>query len=154
MKFTYRFRSVLMSPVIGPEGEPTGALSFDPASVQEHCLVVGPAALILDRGWAMAFVISLLVVVPLFAILYGFMLLGLKLDPGANALAGRLFILSALLFFLVLWTVLGRGHAVRNCKWRHVVEIRGAGAWKLVDEAKWRRFEALMVMGAAAREEE
>lgn len=154
MNITYRYRSVLMTPLTGPDGEPTGGYSFDPDTVQEHRLAVGPAAFFLDRGWVMGFVIASLATVPLFALMYGFMVLGLRISPLTDPLAGRLFVLSALLFLVVLWGLLGRGLAVRNLKWGEVVRTRGTGRWKLVDESKWPRFERLMTMAAARRAED
>ncbi len=167
MKRVYRFKSILMVPEVpvddgsaayGGAAEPekkTGKITYDPASARDHVLEAGPAHFLFCRSWIQSFLIALLAVIIVFAIVYGFMVIGLKIDfntPG-GALAGRIYILSLLVSFITVLLAVGLPTAVRRLKWDLVIRERGAGAWKIVDAAKWDHFERLLRL-AREREEE
>lgn len=166
MKRIYRFKSILMIPETPVDdgsaaygGDPdrerkTGKIVYDPASVREHVLEAGPAHFLFCRSWIQSFLIVLLAVVIIFAIVYGFLVVGLKIDFGTpgGALAGRIYLFTLLLTFIVILLTVGLPAAVRRIKADLVVTERGPGAWKIVDDEKWVNFERMLRL-AREREE-
>jgi len=166
MKRTYRFKSILMttekpvddgSAAYGGAPEPErqkGKITYDLAGAREHVLEAGPARFLFCRSWIQSFIIALLAVVLMFAIAYGFMVIGLKVDFGTpgGAIAGRILVLALLVAFSAILLAVGIPAAVRRTKLDLVVRERGAGSWRIVDAPEWDRFE-MMLRLAREREE-
>jgi hypothetical protein len=154
MKQTYRFKSLLLAPVHPGEGETithdivsgrtmmTGGMAYDLNSVRDHVMPVGLLRFLLCRSWVLSFFITLMIIALAFGVIYGILIIGLKIDFGSpgGALAGKLYLLSLLLCFVALWLGLGIPAAVKKLKRDHVEAERGKGNWVLVDESKWERF--------------
>ena len=166
MKRIYRFKSIPMaterpvddgSAAYGGAPEPErqkGKITYDLAGAREHVLEAGPAHFLFSRSWIQSFIIALLAVALLFAVAYGFMVIGLKVDFGTpgGALAGKAVLLALLAAFIAILLAVGMPAAVRRIKLDRVVRERGAGSWKIVDSAEWDRFETMLRL-AREREE-
>ena len=111
----------------------------------DHHLRVRPLSLVLSRAWVQCLFIALLVVAPVFGIIYGILLLGMDIDitGSAGGTAGRLYLLTLLVSFLAVWAATGLPAAIRAMKADLVKAERGKGAWKLVDESDWDDFTRL-----------
>ncbi|MBN1495458.1 MAG: hypothetical protein JXA07_01735 [Spirochaetes bacterium] len=137
MKRTLVYKSIRMAP--DPSGE-KGEIAYDMETVREHTLDVTPARLLLCRSWMANFFIALMAVLIVFALVYGLLVIGMKIDMGAGSAGRFLFGLAAALSFLALFVGLGTPAAIKTLKQDLVVRERGKGAWKLIDEKGWAMF--------------
>lgn len=137
MKRTFKFKSLLMVP--DPSGE-KGKIAYDMESVRDHAMELGAADLFLCRSWITNFFFALLPVILVFALVYGLLVLGMKVDMGAGSTARAIFVLAFALSFLILFLALGVPAAVKTLKQDLAVRERGKGSWKIIDEAGWDVF--------------
>jgi hypothetical protein len=138
MKKIYNFKSLLMVP--DPAGVP-GKISYDMDSVRDHTMEFRVSDFLLCRSWILNFFIALMAVVLVFALVYGVLVIGMKVDMSiAGGGAGRLFIVFFLLSFIILWLALGIPAAFRSLKFNFVIKERGKGNWKILDSGEWDRF--------------
>ncbi|RPI97767.1 MAG: hypothetical protein EHM32_00845 [Spirochaetales bacterium] len=135
MKQTMRFKSVLIM------ADRTGALSFDIANAHDHVLNGGPGDFLMNRSWIASFFISLMAIIPLSALIYGIITIGLNVD--INQILGW-FIISCVLAFLMLLAMVGTPASVRRIKWELVIKERGAGNWKIIDDSAWENFTRMI----------
>src|SRR4030042_4924303 len=106
MKRMYLFKSIKIIPPRAGEPSrephnqaavpPTAAveMSYDLESVRDHVMEVRPIQLIRSRSWISGFFIALLIVIPLFGLIYAILAIGMKIDLGAaGGFAGRLYLI-------------------------------------------------------------
>ncbi len=136
MKRTYNFKSLPMVP--DPSGD-ARKFSYDMNAVRDHATGFSSSKFLLCPAWIPNFFLALMGIALLFALLYGLLVIGMKMDLGGG-LARNVFILSAVALFFILWVVLGMPAVVRKLKWNHVVQERGKGSWKIIDENEWDHF--------------
>lgn len=155
---TYRFKSLSMKSAVSadaekrrsdlaPEATPrAGTMSYDMDSVRDHVMELSWTRFVMCRSWVSSFFLALLAVLLGFALIYGIMVIFMKVDMASSGggLVGRLFILSALFSLLVLWAAIGIPAALKSLKWDTVVRERGNGGWRIVDEDKWERFSRIL----------
>jgi hypothetical protein len=137
MKRMYHFKSLPMVP--DPSGDP-GKISYDMENVRDHAMEFTFADFILCRSWITNFFIALMAVIIVFALAYGALVLGMKVDMGPGGTARGIFMLIMALSFIALWAMLGIPAAFRNLKWDFTVRERGKGNWKIIDDAGWEKF--------------
>ncbi len=166
MKRTYRFRSIMLAPVASGEQEKAvydivtgrtvkaGGFDYDMESVHSHAIELGPARIFGCRTWIPALLIALMAVILPFILIYGTLVLFMKVDMGLAGTAGRSFAISMVLFFIVIWLALGVPAAVKKLKLDFVIGERGKGNWRIVDEDKWERFELMLRLARERREKE
>lgn len=136
MKRTYSFKSVPMIPDTSGE---TKAISYDMGGVRDHAAAFSLSGFLLCPSWITNFFLAFLAVALVSALVFGFLLIGLKVDMSGGS-ARAAFIAGAVILFLLLWFFIGAPAAIRRLKWDHVVKERGTGSWKIVDDADWERF--------------
>jgi hypothetical protein len=148
MKRTARFKSVLIVP--GPRRKPD-TLTFDVENARDHVLSISPANFILNRSWMSSFLISLMAIIPLAALIYGIITMGLSIDV-SRALPW--FILSCVTAFLMLLALVGTPASLRRLKWNLVIEERGAGNWKIIEDTDWENFTRMIRLAEERRQRE
>lgn len=92
---------------------------------------------IINRSWISSFVISLMAIIPLAALMYGIITMGLSIDMNG---ALPWFILSCVAAFILLLALVGTPASVRRLKWDLVIKERGAGNWKIIEDTDWENF--------------
>jgi hypothetical protein len=137
MKKIYKFKSLLMVP--DPAGVP-GKISYDMDSVHDHVMEFHVADFLLRRSWILNFFIALMAVSLVFALVYGVLVIGMKVDMSLAGGAGSLFILFFVLSFVIMWLALGIPAAFRSIKFDFVIKERGKSNWKILDGREWDRF--------------
>lgn len=148
MKHIARFRSV---PIVADRRRKTDILTFDLESARNHVLIINMGDLLANRSWISSFSIALMVVIPLAALAYG----GLAIGTGADtAKAVPWIVLSSIGVFLVLLAAIGIPASVRRLKWELVIKERGAGNWKLIEEADWEKFARMVRLAKERKKRE
>ncbi len=138
MKRTVRFKSVLIVP---DRRRKPDTLTFDVENARDHVLSISPANFILNRSWMSSLLISLMAIIPLAALMYGIITMGLSIDIHK---ALPWFILSCVAAFLMLLALVGIPASLRRLKWDLVVKERGAGNWKIIDDTDWENFTRMI----------
>lgn len=137
------FKSVLM--VYDKTRRPV-LLTFDIENAQDHSFSISIPELFSNKAWTRGLFITLMICVPLFALVYGFlsMVMDIALWAPESFFIRTVFIaaLSGMLIFL--WIGISVPSAIKDLKWQTVIDARGKGNWKIVDEAKWERFFTLV----------
>ncbi len=136
MKRTYNMKSLPMVP--DPTGD-TKKFSYDMNGVRDHAMTFSTAKFLLCPAWIPNFFLALMAVALVFALAYGLLAIGMKVDI-SGGLARNIFILSAVALFFVLWITLGIPAVFRRLKLDFISQERGKGRWKIVDESEWDHF--------------
>jgi hypothetical protein len=121
----------------------TGKVDFQMDSIRDHELEVSAADILKCRSWLSTFAFSLLIVLPLFGLIYAILSVVLKTDSGS--LLSPL-ITTAILLFFTVWTAMGIPAAIKKLKWDKVVNERGLNNWKIIDENKWEKFSRMLAL--------
>jgi len=148
---TYKFKSIQVNNVekhIGNTGMTRMEMEFDMESIRDHNLDLDFKMIFTDRAWIPNFFLAFMIIFAIFALAYGILSAGFKLDFTGSDGAPILTIYISLLVisFLGLWSLLSIPGARKNIKRKHVEKERGKGTWKLVDENKWDQFYRLLTI--------
>ncbi|HSV96614.1 MAG TPA: hypothetical protein VLM75_06735 [Spirochaetota bacterium] len=138
MKHTARFKSVLIVP---DRRRKPDTITFDVENARDHVLSISPGNFFINRSWISSFLISLMAIIPLAALVYGVITMGLSLDVNR---ALPWFILSCVVAFITLLALVGTPASVRRLKWDLVVKERGAGNWKIIEDTDWENFTRMI----------
>jgi hypothetical protein len=136
MKRTYKLKSLPMVP------DPTGdakKFSYDMNDVRDHAMDFNTRKFLLCPAWIPNFFLALMAVALVYALGYGLLVIGMKVDLSVG-FAGTIFILSAVILFFILWIVLGIPAVFRRLKLDFIMQERGRGSWKIIDEEEWDHF--------------
>jgi hypothetical protein len=139
MKRTYNLKSLSMVP------DPTGdakKFSYDMNSIRDHAMNVKATQFFLCPAWIPNFFLALMAVALVFALAYGVLVIGMKVDM-SGSLARNIFIFSAVALFFILWLAMGTPAVIRRMKLDFVMQERGKGSWKIVDESEWDHFSRM-----------
>jgi hypothetical protein len=136
MKRTYKLKSLPMVP--DPSGD-AKKFSYDMNAVRDHAMGVDTAKFLLCPAWIPNFFLALMAVALVSALAYGLLVIGMKVNLDGS-IAGTIFILSAVALFFLLWVVLGVPAVIRRMKLDFVMQERGKGSWKVIDEGEWDHF--------------
>jgi len=137
MKRAFAFRS--LSIVQDPSGK-THGISYDIGSAVAHSMELSLRDIMLCRSWVQSIIISLMVVILAFVLIYGALVIGFKADMGAGTVAFRVLTVCMALSFIALSLAMGIPSAVRKHKIDLVIGERGEGNWKIGDEKDWEHF--------------
>ena len=148
MKQTVRFKRV---PIVPDRRRTTDILTFDPANARDHVLIMHPGDVLLNRSWISSVSIAFMVIALLAALAYG----GLTMGSGVNMeRAFPWFVVSCVTAFLVLLTTIGIPASMRRLKWDLVIKERGAGNWKIIEDADWENFTRMIRLAEERRQRE
>jgi hypothetical protein len=152
MRKIYKFKSLLM---VQDSADDSGKKSYDMESVRDHEMEFRIADFLLCRSWIWNLFISIMAVALVFALLYGVLVIGMKVDMSfSSGGAGRLFIIFFVASCFLLWLAMGIPAAIKSLKFKFVVKERGRGNWKILDEGQWDRFCRMRKMEQDRQEKE
>lgn len=138
------------------EDPQTGAFSmkFDAESVKEHTIEISFRDIVKNRAWVISCFISIMCNTAVFGLVYAAAALGLGLEFSSPESASfRIIFFSGMVFsFLIFWSVFAVPGAVKNIKHDTVINERGTGPWKIVDQKKWPAFKRLLELSEKNRE--
>jgi hypothetical protein len=153
MKITRNFKSVLM------EWDKTRRpvkLTFDIENAMSHSFSLTPLEFCRNRAWIRGLFITLMIVFPLFALVYGFLSMVMEItiwSPG-QVFIRTVFFGAFFAMFVLLWVGISIPAVIKDRKWQTVVNERGKGNWKIIDDNKWERFLYLIKLAEEKEEEE
>ena len=147
----YHFRSInaIKEEVpIGNTGKTSVSLTFDETSVEKHEVQLSVKEMLTNRAWKENVGLSFMILIPLYALCYGIMSFGLKID--FNSIAGNwvriVYFITALPVFIIVWSLLSLPRAVKNIKKDYVDKAREEGSYKIIDEKNWEKFFRLLML--------
>ncbi len=149
MKAVIRYKSVRILPAdrLGK----TGLVMFDMDTIKDHLLEAGPRLLFLNRSWISTVLISIMILVPLFALIYGIAAIGFNVNMRS---ATPVVIFAFIVALVLLASAMGYPASIRRLKWDLVVKERGGGNWKLVDDSEWERFTRMIQIAEEQKRKE
>jgi hypothetical protein len=122
----------------------TGKISFNLVEARDHTIEIGASRFFRCRSWIPSFFFTIMIILPVFGLVYGIIAFGLKMDPNAYKIP---FFAALAVSFIAAFVIIGVPAAFRRIKWDLVVDERGPGNWKIVDSAGWDRFERMVRIG-------
>lgn len=146
------FRSVkidvvkTLQPKAGPVEKEKPKMTFDVDGAMRHELILNLKHFIVPSVWLTGLFFAAVVAGFALAITYGFLALGKVLNLGGERLGGAeiAFLSAALVVFVAAWVVFTVFLVIKRAKKDLIERERGAGNWKLIDEAKWDRFVTML----------
>ncbi|HPI13044.1 MAG TPA: hypothetical protein PK875_02505 [Spirochaetota bacterium] len=148
MKHIARFKSI---PIVKDRRNKTNILTFDLESARNHVLIINMGHLLANRSWISSVSIALMVAIPLAVLAYGGLAIGSGIDM---AKAVPWVVVSGVAVFLALLATIGIPASVRRLKWELVIKERGAGNWKLIEEADWEKFTRMIRLAEERKKRE
>jgi hypothetical protein len=143
--FIYKFRSI-KSNLVKKENRRTKKtsikLQFDKNSIQQHELKISMKDIFIQKSWIINFFLSIMIIIPIGALIYAILKLGLKINFNSSSYFN--YIALNILLFIIIWTTIAIPSSIKNIKKDYVVNLRGKGNWKIIDENKWTRFNNLL----------
>ena len=158
-KFTYRFRSLMVNNVervIPNTVFSRMVIEMDDTSIAEHTIELSPKDILNDKAWIMNFFLTLIIVPPVSALIFGGVYLGAgkEMNSSSWGMVKLIFLLAVIIIILALWTFLSVRSAIANKKRNYVETARGRGNWRIVDESGWDKFYRLLMIAKNQREKD
>jgi len=156
-KYTFRFRSIMVNhveKVIPGTVFSRMVLEMDDTAVKEHTLELTLKDILSDKTWITNFMLSVMIVAAVSGILFTGVYVGYgrSMEQSSWNIVKLIFIVIDSAVILSLWIYLSRKVSIENRKRELVVQERGPGNWRLVDESEWNNFYRLLMIARNKRE--
>ncbi len=121
-------------------------MEFDTDSVAEHSIEVSLADIMKNRSWLFGFFLSVMCNGALFSLIYAGAVLGfgLNISSPESATFRTVFFAGLFISFILIWILFAVPFAIKNIKKETVINERGSGSWKVIDQEKWPAFKRLL----------
>lgn len=131
-------------------------MEMDDTAVEEHTLVLTIKDILNDTAWITQFVLSLMIVAAVSGVLFAgaYVGFGRTMEQSSWSIVKLVFIITDIIVIISLWIYLAVKVSIGNRKRDLVVQKRGAGNWRLVDESEWEKFYRLLMIAKNRRESE
>lgn len=131
-------------------------MEMDDTAVEEHTLILTIKDILNDTAWITQFVLSLMIVAAVSGVLFAGVYVGFgrTMEQSSWSMVKLVFIIIDITVIISLWIYLAVKVSIGNRKRDLVVEKRGAGNWRLVDESEWEKFYRLLMIAKNRRESE
>lgn len=131
-------------------------MEMDDTAVGEHTLILTIKDILNDTAWITQFVLSLMIVAAVSGVLFAGVYVGFgrTMEQSSWSLVKLVFIIIDIIVIISLWIYLAVKVSIGNRKRDLVVQKRGAGNWRLVDESEWEKFYRLLMIAKNRRESE
>lgn len=158
-QFTFRFRSIMVNhieKVVPGTVYSKMVMEMDDTAVGEHTLILTIKDILNDTAWITQFVLSLMIVAAVSGVLFAGVYVGFgrTMEQSSWSLVKLVFIIIDIIVIISLWIYLAVKVSIGNRKRDLVVQKRGAGNWRLVDESEWEKFYRLLMIAKNRRESE
>jgi len=154
---TLNFKSIKVEneeEIISKTGQTRFKLVFKGDTVEDHSLNVSIVEIVKNKSWIVNFFLTLMIIGALFALIYGILVIGIKIDFQSNngLFIKKIFLSSMIFSYLALWIGLSIPSSIKNIKQSFVNNARGKGNWKIVDEKDWEYFSRLLALSEKKEE--
>ena len=158
-QFTFRFRSIMVNhieKVVPGTVYSKMVMEMDDTAVEEHTLILTIKDILNDTAWITQFVLSLMIVTAVSGVLFAgtYVGFGRTMEQSSWSMVKLVFIITDIIVIISLWIYLAVKVSIGNRKRDLVVQKRGAGNWRLVDESEWEKFYRLLMIAKNRRESE
>ena len=143
--FIYNFRSIennLIERENKSTQKSTFILEYNQDSIESHQLEVTLTNLIIHKSWIINFFLSIMIIAPLASLAYATFKIGLNVKFDSTVIVP--FLIITLIIFIIIWISIAIPSSIKNLKKDHVINLRGKGNWKIIDENKWDKFYKLL----------
>lgn len=158
-QFTFRFRSIMVNhveKVVPGTVYSKMVMEMDDTAVEEHTLILTVKDILNDTAWITQFVLSLMIVAAVSGVLFAGVYVGFgrTMEQSSWSIVKLVFVIIDIIVIISLWVYLAVKVSIDNKKRNLVVQKRGAGNWRLVDESEWEKFYRLLMIAKNRRESE
>jgi hypothetical protein len=131
-------------------------MEMDDTAVEEHTLILTIKDILNDTAWITQFVLSLMIVAAVSGVLFAGVYVGFgrTMEQSSWSMVKLVFIIIDITVIISLWIFLAVKVSIGNRKRDLVVQKRGSGNWRLVDESEWEKFYRLLMIAKNRRESE
>ncbi|HPS87069.1 MAG TPA: hypothetical protein PLY36_10015 [Spirochaetota bacterium] len=158
-QFTFRFRSIMVNhveKVIPGTVFSKMVLEMDDTAVEEHTLILTLKDILKDSAWVTQFILTLMIAAAVSGILFAgaYVGFGRTMESSAWNIIKLIFLIADIIVIIPVWIFLAAKVSIGNKKRELVVQKRGAGNWRIVDESEWEKFNRLLMIAKNRRESE
>ncbi|NTV79109.1 MAG: hypothetical protein HGA25_08245 [Clostridiales bacterium] len=131
-------------------------LEMDDTAVEEHSIDLTLKDILKDPAWITNFLLSVMIVAAVSGILLAGVYVGFgrTMEQSSWTMTIWIFIALDIIIIISLWIYLSLKVSIDNKKRAHVIQKRGPGNWRLVDESEWDNFYRLLMIAKNRRESE
>lgn len=131
-------------------------LEMDDTAIEEHTLELTLKDILKDPVWITQFILSFMIVTAVTGLLLAGIYVGFgrTMEHSSWLTTVITFIIIDIIIIIALWIYLAFKVSVENKKRELVVQKRGIGNWRLVNESEWDNFFRLLMIAKNRRESE